>query len=526
MPSRSALAFNGMVASPHALATAAGLEVLKAGGGAMDAAIATNAVLTVVYPDQTAIGGDCFIMYHEAASGRLHGMNGSGRAARTSDRGALRASGLTTLPAHGIHVVTVPGTIDAWEKALGRMGRFGLDRLLQPAIAYARDGFPISPRLAAAFAAAQPKIELHDETRAVFLPGGHPPRSGERFRQPELAASLELIARHGRQVFYEGEIADRIVATSRRLGGALALDDLALHHAEWVEPLRTDYRGVTVAELPPNSQALTALLELNLAELVAPPPAWGSADHLHPLIEAKKVAYAVRDATITDPDFAAIDTDLLISKDFAREQWRSYDPHRAATGAPIPAATGDTVYVGAVDRDGNAASLIQSLFHGFGSGVVAEGTGILLQSRGASFSLDDAHLNRLEGGKRPLHTLMPAMLLRDGKLLGPVGSQGGDAQAQIHLQLITNLVDHVMEPQETIDAPRWIAGGDEPTTVTLEDRFPEATIDDLANRGHAVHRTDRWARGVGHAQIILRDATTGLLSGGADPRADGLALGY
>lgn len=520
----TALAPNGMVASPHDLATGAGLAVLQEGGTALDAAIAANAVLTVVYPDQTAIGGDCFILMFEAQSNQLHGLNGSGRAPAAADRAALKAAGHERMPTRGIHAVTVPGTIDAWETALTRFGRFGLDRLLHPAIGYARNGFPVTSGLSENLAAARPLLESDDVLRSRYLPGGQLPRPGDRLHLPELAVSLERIAREGRDAFYTGPIAEAIVATSERLGGAMTLDDLAGHRAEWVTPLTTDYRGVTVAELPPNSQGLTALLALNLVEQVELPVDWGGADHLHPLIEAKKLAFAVRDSTLSDPALVPVDAARLVSKDFARVAWRDYDLARAATGTA--ALAGDTVYVCAVDRDGNAASLIQSIYMGFGSGVVADGTGIMLQNRGAYFSLDDNHPNRLEGGKRTLHTLMPAMLLRADQLLGPMGTQGGDAQAQVHLQLVTNLVDFGLAPQAAIEAPRWVAGGEEPTAVALEGRFPETTFVGLAARGHVVRRAAEWAPDFGHAQMILVDADRGLLRGGADPRANGLALGY
>lgn len=431
------------------------------------------------------------------------------------------------MPRRGIHAVTVPGTIDAWTAALERFGRFGLDRLLQPAIGYARDGFPVSPRLSAGIAAARAMLETDRATRAIYLPDGQVPLPGQRLRLPELAASLEQIAGGGREVFYTGEIAERIVSTSQRLNGPLSLDDLASHRAEWVEPLTTEYRGVTVAELPPNSQGLTALLALNLLEDVALPAEWGSVDHLHPLIEAKKIAFAVRDAELADPAMVPIDVTRLVSKSYARDLWRSFDPGRAAAGAT--AAVGDTVYLCAVDQDGNAASIIQSIYQGFGSGVVADGTGIILQNRGVAFSLDENHPNRLEPGKRPRHTLMPGMLLQDGTLLGPFGTQGGDAQAQVHIQLVTNLVDYGMDPQVAIEAPRWAAGGgpeDDPRTVEVEDRFPEATITGLAGRGHRVQGRGTWNSSFGHAQMILRDEASGLLRGAADPRADGAALGY
>lgn len=518
-----------MVASPHALASVAGLDALRDGGSAMDAAIAANAVLTVVYPDQTSIGGDCLFMYHDyhdAKTGALQGVNGSGRSAAAADREALRGAGHTQMPSRGIHAVTVPGTIDAWCEGHRRWGRLPLDRLLRPAIGYARDGFPVSPNLHLAMKETAADGDWTADLRPIYFPGGAAPAAGSRMRLPDLARSLETIAREGRDAFYTGEIAERIIAASRRHDGPLTADDLANHRAEWVEPATSDYRGVTVAELPPNSQGIAALIELNLAAL-APMAAWGSVEHLHPLIEAKKRAFAVRDAMLSDPRFVPVDVARLTSKAFAEELWRDYDPMRASPGGAT--AAGDTVYLCAVDRDGNAVSMIQSVYLNFGSGVVADGTGIVLQCRGAYFSLDDGAVNRLEGGKRPLHTLMPGMLMRGGRLLGPFGAQGGDAQAQVHLQLVTNLVDRGMDPQGAIEAPRWVAGGapgSDPCLVGLEDRFPAATRAGLEERGHVVTTTDPWNIHFGHAQMILRDDATGLLRGGADPRADGVAIGH
>jgi gamma-glutamyltranspeptidase/glutathione hydrolase len=522
----TALAFDGMVATPHALASAVGLDMLKSGGSALDAVIAANAVLTVIYPDQTSIGGDCFLLYYEAATGELHALNGSGRSPRAADREALLAAGHRSMPARGIHSITVPGTIDAWATAHARFGKLDWARLLQPAIGYARDGFPVSPNLHEGIADTAGTGSWTADLEPIYFPGGKVPPAGARLRLPALADSLEAIAKGGRGVFYEGAIAEAIMAASARLDGSFTADDLAGHRAEWVTPITSNYRGVTVAEFPPNSQGITALVELNLAER-APLADWGSTDHLHPLIEAKKLAFAVRDRYVSDPSFDAIDIERLTSKDFAAELWRKYDPGQAGTGQL--AAAGDTVYLCAVDGDGNAASIIQSIYLNFGSGVVADGTGIVLQCRGAYFSLDERHVNRLEGGKRTIHTLMPGMLLKDGRLLGPIGTQGGDAQAQVHLQLITNLVDFGMDPQEAIEAPRWVAGGGEgsdPRLVGLESRLGVDAAEALRRRGHAVSITDPWNIHFGHAQLILRDEESGVLRGGADPRADGIAIGF
>lgn len=526
--SRSSQAYNGMVATPHPLASGAGLAALQDGGTAMDAAIAANAVLTVVYPDQTSIGGDCFFIIFDARTKRLYGYNGSGRAPIAADPDRLRGLDAGRMPKRGIHAVTVPGTIDAWDAGHRRFGRLSFERLLQPASDYAEQGFAVSHRLASGIATSREMLAADPETAATYLVNGAAPKEGDRLRLPKLARALAAVATHGRDTFYSGPLGEEIAATSARFGGALSMYDLVGHSGEWVEPLTSDYRGLTVAELPPNSQGLTALLALNMVKNVDLGERWGAADHLHPLIEAKKLAFAVRDQNLTDPRFAAIDTRAYVSDDFAAELWRRYDPSTARPGTSSLA--GDTVAICAVDRDGNAASLIQSIYQGFGSGVMAGETGVVLQNRGSYFSLEPEHPNRFEPGKRPLHTLMPAMLLRGGELVGPLGTQGGDAQAQVHLQLITDLVDFGMadNPAAAVDAPRWIAGGivADPMAVLLETRFPAAIAGELAQRGHRPTWTSAWDAAFGHAQVILRDPTRGVLAGAADPRADGSALGY
>ena len=510
-----------MIATPHRLATAAGVDVLARGGTAVDACVAANAVLTVVAPDQTAIGGDCLLMVYDGADGSTTGLNGSGRSPLAADRGALLAAGWTVMPARGIHAVTVPGTIDAWFAASQRWGRLEMAELLAPAIALARDGFPVSRTLALSFqetlAPAEPWTA---DLWPIFAPSGVVPVEGDTLRLPDLAATLELIAREGRDAFYDGPIAEAIVATSDRLGGAFTREDLAGHRTEEVAPVATSYRDITLLELPPNSQGITASIGLNLVEQERLGE-WGSGDHLHPLIEAKKLAFAIRDGLITDPAFAAIDVDRLVSKRFARGLWRAYDP--AVAGLGQVADVNDTVSLCAVDRDGTAASMIQSVYLGFGSGVVAAGTGVVLQCRGASFTLDPTHPNRLEGGKRPMHTLMPGMLLRGDRLWGPFGTQGGDAQAQVHLQLVTNLVDFGMDPAQAIDAPRWVAGGrlvDDPRTVWVEGRMSAASIEALVSRRHQVGVGPDWDPHAGHAAMVLR-GDDGTLVGAADPRTDG-----
>ncbi len=527
-PSRSTLAFNGVVAAPHILAAEAGIAVLRDGGTAMDAAIATNAVLTVVYPHQTTVGGDLFLLYHEASTGTLHALNGSGRAAMGATRDFVRSAGHERMPIRGIHSITVPGTVDAWVTAQRAFGRFTLADVLQPAIDYAGEGFPVSAKLASGLSIAEPLLRNDPQAHAAYIPGGVVPVAGQRLCLPALADSLGMIASEGRDAFYTGSIAERIAATVRRLGGALNMADLAAHRSDWTDPVLSTYRDVTVAEFPPNSQGITALIELNLAEQAPPSGTWGAAAHLHPLIEAKKIAFDVRNRTLSDPAFVEIDVPRLVSKSYAEELWRRYDPNRAGSGQQDGDA--DTVAICVVDGDGNAAAMIQSQYMGFGSGIMADGTGIMLQNRGGYFSLDDDHPNRLEPGKRTLHTLMPGMLYRNGQLAGPLVTQGGDAQAQVHLQLVTSLVDFDLwdNPQLVLDLPRWVSGGDrdEPDTVLqLEERFELEAINELSRLGHTIQMIAPFASNVGLAQLILRDPETGLLRGASDCRADGVALG-
>lgn len=519
----STLATHGMIATPHYLATSAGLRVLEDGGTAMDAAICSNAMLTVLYPDQTAIGGDCFFMAFDTATGVTHAYNGSGPAPGAADPGALQADGWTAMPTKGPIAVTVPGTIDAWFAGHDRFGRLDMSRLLAPAIELARDGFPVSARLGAVLAKQYDLITSWPGLQSVVYPGGTIPAAGSLLRMPALARSLESIARDGRDVFYAGSIASAIAATMSSLGGWLTAEDLDEYAGEWVEPIPAGYRGFTIATMPPNSQGVTTLIGMRMAEREPQPTEWGSAAHIHPSIEASTRAYRVRNAEVTDPAFADINVAALLADDAIDELWSDYEPSLASR--PPAARPGDTVYLCAVDADGNAVSLIQSLFGAFGSCVVAGDTGILLQNRGASFSLDPGSSNVLEPGKRTRHTLMPSMLFEGETLLGPLGTQGGDAQALIQMQLLSNLIDFGMEPQAAIEAPRWLAGqGD--GNILLEGGFPEGTIQQLAARGHQVTLIEPWSSGAGHAQMIQLDRESGVLMGGADPRADGAAAGY
>jgi len=516
------LATNGMVATPHYLASAAGLRTLEGGGSAMDAVIAANAVLTVLYPDQTAIGGDCFFVAFDAKSGETLAYNGSGAAPAASNAGDLREQGYSGMPAKGGLAVTVPGTIDAWFAGHERFGKLEMTHLFDPAIAMARDGFPVSARLASVLARDVDLISSWPGLSALLYPAGTIPVAGDRLAFPSLADSLKRTATEGRDVFYRGEIADAIARSVRDAGGVMTAADLSDHRGEWVDPVRITYGGVDVLTAPPNSQGMTTSMALEMVAREKLDMTWGTAEHIHPLVEARKRAYAIRDARLGDPRFLNIDVTGLLSASTIDRIWSDYNPIQAASGPySLP---GDTVYLCAVDRDGNAVSMIQSLFGNFGSCVVAGNTGIILQNRGSYFSLLEGSPNELMGGKRTLHTLMPNMLLRDGRLLGAIGTQGGDAQAQINLQLMTNVIDFGMDPQTAIESPRWISGAG--FELLLEDGFPLETAAHLVARGHAITLIGPWNTDAGHAQMILVDEQRGVIQGGADPRADGTADGY
>jgi gamma-glutamyltranspeptidase/glutathione hydrolase len=527
------LARRGMVCASVPRAAAAGIEMLRRGGNAIDAAIATAAVLCVVEPMQTGLGGDGFALLWSAQEGRLVGLNGSGRAPAGASVEAFRARGLRAVPNAGILSATVPGAVHAWETLSTRYGRLALSELLEPAILAAEEGFAVTELVAHYWDLLQRAGALrNDAARACFAPNGRAPRQGEHFRNASLASTLRSVKSGGAKAFYEGEIADAIVATSKAEGGFLTHEDLASHRSSVVEPLSTTYRGITVAELPPNGQGLAALLALNMLESFDPaeaPPE--SALDWHRRIESAKLALIDRDAYIADPDHARVPTAELLDKAYARTRAARIGPRALPGGSPGLGAS-DTTYLCAADEQGNLVSFIQSLFSGFGSGIACAGTGVLLQNRGAGFRLDPAHPNCLAPGKRPFHTIIPGMLLQAGA--GPVvpwmafGIMGGDIQPQAHLAFVANVVDHGLNPQEAIDRPRfrYLSG----TEVAIEQ--PELPVREggplgqaLSARGHTVVAPgnlmiDRFGGG----QAIARESD-GLLVGASDRRKDGCALG-
>jgi gamma-glutamyltranspeptidase/glutathione hydrolase len=522
------LARHGIACTSQPLASHAAADLLRGGANALDAAIAAAAVLGVVEPFMTGVGGDCFIMYWEARTQRLYGLNGSGRAPAAATPQALRERGIDAMPMQGILSVTVPGAVDAWCCALERFGTRSLADVLAPAIHYAEDGFPVSEVIAAQWQFAAALLQ-QAEARRAFTIEGRAPQLGEIVRLPALARSLRALAAGGRDVLYRGALGDAIAACSRAAGGLLDRGDLAAHTSEWVEPLTAEYRGYTVCELPPNGQGITALLALNVLDcfdLDALADDLGSVTHLQ--IEAVKLAFADRNRYVADPAFVRVPVSELLSKDYAQGRAALIDPAKARTRvAPgVMPGGGDTVYLTTADAAGNVCSLINSLYFAFGSGIVAGDTGIVLQNRGAGFSLDPAHPNVLAPSKRPFHTLVPAMMMKDGRPLVSFGVMGGDMQAQGHVQLVSQLVDAHANIQEAIDHPRFHYLDTD--RVALEPRLAARVGAALAARGHAL--TDPSAAllhgGFGGAQGVMIDPVTGAYWGGSDSRKDGVAVGF
>jgi gamma-glutamyltranspeptidase / glutathione hydrolase len=541
----AAIGRRGMVATSQSLASSAGLDALRRGGNAVDAAVTAAAVLAVVEPAMTGVGGDLFALVFDARERRLHGLNASGRTGRHASHEALRADGHRRIPVRGALSITVPGAVKGWAELLGRHGTFTLDRALRPAIEYARDGFPVAEIAAGQWQAAEPVLAADRAATAVFLPSGRAPRAGEVFANPDLSRTLEAVVAGGADAFYRGPTAREICRHLTGLGALVDEADFAACAADWVEPLRATFRGVEVAELPPNTQGFVVVEMLNLLEhddLRA--LGHNSAAYLHLLAEAKRIAFADRDAWLADgahvPERVL---SILVSKDYARTRREGIDPGRAASdvrpfqleaaratgdagpagvvGRPqAPTGAGDTVYLTAVDGRGNAVSLIQSLFESFGSGIVAPGTGVVLHNRGSLFVLDPEHPNRLGPGKRPLHTLIPAMLLREGRPVLSFGVMGGDLQPQGQVQVLLNLLEFGMTVQEAADAAR-IRHDD--VGLALESGIGADARAGLAERGHRVFD----GQGVfGGFQGIAIDSAAGVLLGGSDPRKDGMAIGY
>ena len=536
----AAVGRNGMIATSQAMASAAGLRVLQDGGNAIDAAVTAAAVLAVIEPSMNGVGGDLFAIVYDSASRQAHGLDSSGRSGFRASPEEFARRGLAEMPASGPLPVNVPGVVEGWHQLLARFGTLTLAEALQPAIAYARDGFPVQQLMAAEWAAAVPKLSADAAAAATFLPCGLPPGEGEIFANPRLAGSLTLIAEQGRDAFYTGDLARAIVQDLQARDGLLEMRDFAAHTAEWLTPIRTSYRGYDVLEMPPSTQGFVALEMLNLMETFdVKAMGHNSADYLHLVAEAKQLAFADRGAYLADrasmpPDALA----AVLSKAYAARRRSEIDMSRAGTYAPwapvAPAAMstatrsrdfsgqdlGDTIYLTVADRHGNVVSFIQSLFAAFGAGIVAGETGIALHNRGSGFVLTAGHPNQVAPHKRPLHTLVPAMILKDGRPWASFGVMGGDNQAQAHAQVVANLVDFGMNIQQAGEAARVRHTG---TSLAVESGISSSVRQSLEARGHTLSE----GRGMmGGFQGIFIDPKSGVMMGGSDPRKDGVAIGF
>jgi len=530
------LARNGVIATSQPLATAAGLQVLQSGGNAIDAAVTAAAVLSVVEPTMNGPGGDLFAIVYSAKDRKIHGLNASGRAGSLATPEEFRKRNVQRIPLRGGLSVSVPGVVDGWSELLGKHGTRTLEQALGPAIRYARDGYAVSEIIADQWKDVETLLARDPYAAKTFLIDGKAPKPGDVFKNPALAASLEQIAKGGRDVFYKGAIAKAIVDDMERVGGLITLKDLADHHADWVDPISTTYRGYQVLELPPNTQGVAALEMLNIMEgFDLKAMGWGSARYLHAMVESKKIAFADRSAWLGDASSTPPKAiERMLSKEYAAERRKEIDPDKATERyAPLkldgrttpgegdePTGRGDTVYLTAADSEGNVISLIQSIYETFGAGIVAGDTGITLHNRANLFTLAPGHPNQIAPGKRPFHTLIPAMVMKDGVPWLSFGVMGGDMQAQGHAQVVSNLIDFGMNVQEAGEAPRFRDSGN---GLALETPFSADARAGLTSRGHKlIASTGVW----GGFQGILIDPKTRVLQAGSDPRKDGMAAGW
>jgi gamma-glutamyltranspeptidase / glutathione hydrolase len=533
------MARNGAIATSQPLATAAGLRVLQSGGNAIDAAVTAAAVLAVVEPTMNGAGGDLFAIVYSAKDKKVHGLNASGRAGAAATPEEFKKRGLQQIPLRGELSVSVPGVVDGWSELLAKHGTRTLAQTLEPAIKYARDGYAVSEIIAGQWKSVESMLGREPKSAAVFLSGGKAPAPGDVVKNPALAVSLELIARDGRDAFYKGPIAKAIADEMQRRNGLITAKDLADHRSDWIDPISTTYRGYQVLELPPNTQGVAALEMLNILEgFDLKALGHNSAAYLHVMVEAKRIAFADRGAWLADaPSTPAKALERMLSKGYATERRKGINPDKAAADyKPLalegrstpdegedPSGRGDTIYLTAADADGNVISLIQSLYETFGSGIVAGDTGIVLHNRGNLFSLNPGHPNLIAPGKRPFHTLIPAMVLKDGAPWVSFGVMGGDMQAQGHAQVLANLIDFGMNIQEAGEAPRFRHSGRGVGSIALETAFTADARGGLTMRGHRVTGgSGAW----GGFQGILIDPKTRVLMAGSDPRKDGMAAGW
>jgi len=528
---RSVVASNyGIVSASQPLAARAGVQILERGGNAIDAAIAANATIGLMEPTGNGIGGDLFALVYEARTGELHGLNASGwtPAGRTVE--LLRSKGFDTMPQRGIYSVTVPGVVAGWDAMRDRFGTLPFSELLAPAIFYAEQGFPVSPVIAGGWGRSAQWLAEHPNSRSTFLVGDLAPAAGEVFRNPDLGSSLRRVADHGRDGYYTGPTAEAILQISREQGGTFTAEDLSEFRPEWVTPISTTYRGWTVSEIPPNTQGIAALMMLNLMEQY-PLDEYGfhSAEALHVMIEAKKLAYADMLRYVGDPSFSRIPVEQMLSKTLAADRATLIDPAQAACAVEPSHFEGvtnsegnDTIYLSVIDSEGNIVSLIQSNYSGFGSGLVPPDTGFMLHNRGALFTLEEEQANTLEPRKRPLHTIIPAFMEKDGMQIG-FGIMGGWNQAQAHAQFVANIADYGFDIQEALEAGRFTKGSFSGCDVRIEVLIPSAVRDQLTERGHELEERPPRTGGFGYGQAVMGTAE-GVHFGASEPRHDGMAI--
>ena len=520
------MATNGMVATSQPLAAMAGLRILMEGGNAVDAAICTAATLNVVEPNSTGVGGDMFALVWNEKEKSVRALNGSGRSAGASNIKELRAQGHHSMPHVGVHSVAVPGTVDGWEALLNACGTMPLGKLLEPAVQYAEEGFPVSEVIAFQWRQFVGKLSGLPSGQEMLV-NGRAPNKGDRVRLPTLGATLREIGEGGAEAFYRGPLAEKTAAFVQEQGGWLTKKDMAAHTSDWDEPISTDYRGVTCWECPPNGQGIAALEALNIAEgFDIGAMGAQSADAYHHLIESMRLAFADAFRYVADPRVVEVPTSQLTSKEFAATRRELVQSRQALKTVPYGQVGGgsDTVYISVVDGQGNACSFINSIFTDFGSGLVVPGTGMVLHNRASLFSLDQDHPNALAPNKRPYHTIIPGMATQNGELMLCYGMMGAFMQPQGHLQLISNIVDHGMDPQQAVNALRFMVGNDQ---VIIEEGLDPAVASDLQARGHKVGAITGSRRvSIGGAQVIQRDRDTGVLRAGTEPRKDGAAVGW
>ena len=528
------IAQHGMACTSQPLATQAALDILKAGGNAIDAAIAANAVLGLVEPTGNGMGGDLFAIVWDAKTQKLYGLNASGRSPYDLNLQYFIDHGITKVPSHGPLSVSVPGCVDGWFELNKKFGKLPMIDILKPAITYATEGFPLTEVIAYYWNSNSKVLEKYNGFKEIFMPNGKAPAKGEVFKNPYLAATLEKVAKGGRDAFYKGEIAQKIVDYVRAEGGFLSMRDFQDHHSDWSEPVSTNYRGYDIWELPPNGQGIAVLQILNVLENYdIKSMGFGSADYIHTFVEAKKLAFEDRAKFYADPEFNKLPIVGLISKEYARERNKLINPNRAAkVYPPGNPEHGNTIYLTTADKDGNMVSLIQSNYRGMGSGMTPGKLGFILQDRGEMFSLDPNHMNKFEPHKRPFHTIIPAFITKDGKPFISFGLMGGSMQPQGHVQIVVNLIDFGMNLQEAGDAPRIChEGSSEPTDekmtdggiVYLESGFDYKTVRELLGKGHAIQYTNGIYGGY---QAIKWDEKNKVYFGASESRKDGQAAGY